>query len=236
MAYPLPSPFLIIFLFLVSHECPIKLIKKFKTLIWGDLCNNFAKSGSCPRGNSSPTLQALIYHIDKTCLYGYDPCMGFWSLYLDVWYWIYLLSVPIIIFSVKRNVPSWLKSGRLLFLIVLLPLMTSPLNYARTQAIEDFQSQDYGCWVYNFYFFLLFAGISIIYTGLWEYGWRRFYKQIFWDIKSNIQYGMTSNIVIFTSVTLALYFIIMLTVCPYCGDVYFIVKKFIYFNIIPLVC
>lgn len=166
--------------------------------------------------------------------------MSFWSLYLNIWYWIYLLAVPIIIFSIKRDAPAWLKSGRLLFSIILLPSLMIPLNYARTQVIEDFNGRDYGCWVYNFYFFLLFAGISIVYTGLWEYGWRRFYKQIFWDIKSNIQYGITSNIVIFMSIFAISWHLLILSGCKFCamGEVMLLWagQKFVYDNIIPLVC
>ncbi len=166
--------------------------------------------------------------------------MDFWSYYLGYWYWIYLLLVPFIIFSVKGGAPAWLKSWRLLVLVLILPFMTAPLDYARTQTIDDFNGHSYDCWVYGLYFFLKYAGISIIYTGLWEYGWRIFYKQTSWNIKDNLKYGIISNVMIFLSVLFFLNFIMILMGCKYCGFLFLTplltAKEFVYYNIIPLAC
>lgn len=166
--------------------------------------------------------------------------MEFWSFYLDVWYWIYLIGVPIIIFSVKGDALIWLKSVRLLFLIILLPMLTAPLDYARTQTLEDYNGHDYGCWMYDLYFVLLAAGISVVYVGWWEYGWRRFHKQIFWDIKKNLQYGIVSNLIVLLSAIITFWHILILAGCKICGMgeimLLFSAQKFAYEHIIPLVC
>lgn len=166
--------------------------------------------------------------------------MEFWIFYLDFWHWVYLIGVPVIIFSVKKEAPIRLKSGRLLFLIFLLPVLTAPLDYARSQTIEGFKSYDYGCWIYDLYFFLLFTTLSIIYTGWWELARRCFHKQLSWHIINDFKYGILSNIVIFISGFITLNYALIFLGYEY--NSYFIfyifwtIKKYTYLNISPLVC
>ena len=165
--------------------------------------------------------------------------MNLWNFYLYGFFPAYLIAVPLLIFIIKPDAPSWKKSCRTIFLIFLLPLLIAPLSYVRTK-IGLPHGRDYGCWIYNLYFFLLFSGISVIYVGWWEYAWRRFHKQTSWKIIENFQYGFISNAVIFISAVCSLYFILILAGCKYCGMGFLLLllsgQKFVYFNIIPLAC
>jgi hypothetical protein len=166
--------------------------------------------------------------------------MELWSIYLKIWYWAYLFSVPIIILSVGKESPAWLKSGRLLFSIALLPILTIPANYARTQTTQNFSSHDYNCWIYDLYALLLIAGISVIYTGWWELVWRILNKQMHWTSKNDFTHNITSNIVIFISGFITLNFVLIALGYKHSADlafdVFWAIRKFIYFEIVPSVC
>ncbi|WP_435642003.1 hypothetical protein [Micavibrio aeruginosavorus] len=166
--------------------------------------------------------------------------MEIWSIYLKIWYWAYLFSVPIIIFSVGKKAPTWLKSGRLLFSIVLLPILTIPTNYARMQTTQNFGGHDYNCWIYDLYAFLLVAGISVIYTGWWELAWRFLHKQVCGTIKNDLTHNTASNIVIFISGFITLNFALITLGYKHSADlafdVFWAIKGFVYLEIIPLAC
>ena len=166
--------------------------------------------------------------------------MSFWSFYLDAWYWVYFILVPVLVFYIKPEASLWIKSIRLLFLVVLFPILVAPLNYARRQTIPEYSGQNHECWVYDLYSLFLATTISIIYIGWWELSWRYLHKQISWNIKANLKYGLVSNIIILISALHTLFYLFLFLGCSYCGyislDVIFAVKKFGYFKLIPLVC
>ncbi len=137
--------------------------------------------------------------------------MDFWLLYLNFWYWVYLLGVPLVIFFVNDKTPPYFKSGHLFLLILLLPLLTSPLDYARTQAIDGFISPNYECWAHNLYTLILTTGISIVYIGWWEAIRRILSREFSWNIPHNFKFGILSTLIIiislFITTTYALAFI-----------------------------
>lgn len=166
--------------------------------------------------------------------------MVLWSFYPNILFLVYFISVPAIIFLVKKDAPAWLKSGRLLFLMLLLPALITLINYVRIQTVETSNGYGRDCWIYNLYFFLLAAGISAVYTGWWECAWRLLHKQFFWSVKKNFDYGVTSTIIILSSAILTLWHILVFAGCKFCGmgEVLLLwrVQEFSYKNIVPLVC
>jgi hypothetical protein len=166
--------------------------------------------------------------------------MYFWSFYLNFWYWLYLTLVPVLIFSVKPKSRTWIKSALLVFLIFILPFLIMLLDYAKQNIDETYQGKNYGCWIYDFYFFMLASFTSIIYTGWWELAWRCYYKQISWRIKGDLKNNIISNSVIFISGFVTLSFLLMVLGCKPCSyfifDMAFSIKKFSYFELVPLLC
>ncbi len=165
--------------------------------------------------------------------------MNLWNFYLYGFFPAYVIAVPLLIFMIKPDAPSWKKSCRTIFLIFLLPLLIAPLSYIRAQMGLP-HGRDYGCWVYNLYFFLLFSGISVVYVGWWEFAWRFINKQFSWDIQDDLKYGLISNIVIFLSGFITFTFLLIALGYKYNAylifDIFWVAKKYIYFEIIPLVC
>ena len=148
-----------------------------------------------PRTFSSPTVC-----LDEVFIHFYDVFMNAWSAVIFVT--IFLLP-PILVFSVRPDAPMWLKTGRLLFPIFIYSLFISYTS----DVFECFSYEENDCWAFKLFF--LFIGMLqyIMYLGWFEYVWRRWYKQIAWSLKKNLEYGMTSTIIIITSAIVTLMWI-----------------------------
>lgn len=113
------------------------------------------------------------------------------------------LIVPAVVFTIKPNTTSWIKSARLLFLIVVYFL----ISLYTSMFYECFPLIDNGCLEYKLFFLALNNLLFITYVGWWEYIWRRANKKITWSFKENLQYGIISNLVILVSGFMTLLFI-----------------------------
>ncbi len=166
--------------------------------------------------------------------------MNIWLIYLNIWYWLYLLLVPIVILSIRKEASPRIESTSLLFSVIILPIFALPLDHARTQTLENVPIQIHTCWIYNFYFFCLLLCISIVYVGWWECARRFRDKKIFLDFKKNLKCGLVSNTIIAISVLISLWLILTLAGCKFCGLAVLwpaiTAQEIVYKNIIPLVC
>lgn len=109
------------------------------------------------------------------------------------------VGAPIGIFLVKPTAPTWAKSGKLLFPIVLLFLI---LNC--TALSECFQPFQMDCAIFKMLFVVLATLQYIMFLGWFEYIWRRIHKQIAWPLRENLKYGIVSNAVIAISAFMTL--------------------------------
>lgn len=161
--------------------------------------------------------------------------MDFWFLYLKIWYWLYLVIIPLVIFSAKPQSSKCLKSVRLLISLFLLPALSFPLRHARFQILGSIHPYENECWGYAFYFLFLAALIGIVYTGWWELMWRFIYKQVPWKIRESFQHRFLSDVIVFISGFVTLNFVLM--VLGYRYNVYMMFDILATFkHIIPLLC
>lgn len=122
------------------------------------------------------------------------------------WFYIWLVLVPLIIFSVRPSTKTWIKSGRIIFLISMFYLA----GWIKYHFFIDFFSYEpKRCCESSIYYFVLdIAGALWIiswlnmYVGWWEFLWRCIYRQWAWPPLKNIQYGIVSNLCILGSLFL----------------------------------
>ena len=124
---------------------------------------------------------------------------------------ILLIPIPIVIFSAIPRMPFWYKSGRIIFLWLLI-LVSILLTYG---ILPDYDPDRHGS-PYKHYFlkhnFINAALFAILntYMGWWEFLWRCIYRQWAWPPLKNLQYGLASNLCILGSVALKLFIAVML--------------------------
>jgi len=121
--------------------------------------------------------------------------MDFISLLIGSLLILCIFGAPIGIFLVKPTAPRYLRSGKLIFPIFLLFLT---LSY--TALSDCIPSLQIGCYLFKMTFIVLAILGYTMYLGWFEYAWRRWYKQISWPLQKNLEYDLTSNIVIAISV------------------------------------
>lgn len=124
---------------------------------------------------------------------------------------VLLIPIPFVIFIATPRTKLRYKSGRIVFLWLLV-LVSILLTYG---IFPDYDSdKDGGAYGYyflkhNFVNAALFA-IFNMYIGWWEFLWRCIYRQWAWPPLGNRQYGLTSNLCILGSIALALFVLAML--------------------------
>lgn len=115
---------------------------------------------------------------------------------MNYWFWLLIILIPLIVFSVKPGAPVWLRFGRLLLAIMVsYAIANGQLHWKRAQewqAYEACQSQfpdggiqhhkecpeiDIGDGA-SLVFFLYLGWLPITgYTGFWELLWRIIYQK-----------------------------------------------------------
>lgn len=105
-----------------------------------------------------------------------------------------VVAAPIGILLVKPTAPATLKSGKLLFPIILLSFILGCISLP-----ECFQPFQMDCVTFKILFIALTMLEYVTYIGWFEYIWRRRHKQIVWPLKENLKYGFASNSVIAVS-------------------------------------
>jgi hypothetical protein len=89
------------------------------------------------------------------------------------WYHIWLIAVPVMIFSVKPNAPEWLKSARILLLFFVF-LFFCALGIDWQECFSDLGDPCGGPQIFIF----VFGGVPLLMSvGLCEFLWRVYYKQ-----------------------------------------------------------
>lgn len=147
---------------------------------------------------------------------GYDPGMEFLNailIYLGLWIW--LLPIPVIIFSATPRMPFWYKSGRILFLwfiIVALIILFSYVELTSEKEIPCCLSEQY-VHTKNILMFLWMGFLINAVIGWFEFIWRCVYRQWIWPPLKNIkEYGLVSNLCILGSALLTVPVICILIV------------------------
>ncbi len=159
---------------------------------------------------------------------------SYWIGYLNYVYVIYHIFVPIVIFLKTKNSNIRSHNVCLAICILIFPVIVFTLNLLRQ--LGEMTDSDDKCWIYDFYFLLLFIVIPTVYVGWWELIRRAFHKQLFMSIRQNINYGLFSSLIIFISVVVTIYFIISVAGCFSCLAGPYLVIAWVYENIVPLVC
>ncbi|NBX67053.1 MAG: hypothetical protein EBQ96_08670 [Proteobacteria bacterium] len=129
------------------------------------------------------------------------------NLLIDYGITAWAILVPIVIFSVKPDTKTIIKSGRLLFLAALGGALSAYIKHLRV--IENPRLAVSGtCWIDTSLDVLNMVLIAVLYIGLWEFVWRCVYRQWERPILKNLKYEITSNVFVaifaLFAVTLAL--------------------------------
>jgi hypothetical protein len=145
-----------------------------------------------------------LYKITSNLLYGITQ-----NIMLMPFVW--LIPIPIVIFSAIPRMSLWYKSGRIVLLWVLI-LISIFFTYGIFPDYDpDWHGESYSYYFlkYNFINAALFATLNV-YMGWWEFLWRCIYRQWAWPPLKNLQYGLVSNLCILGSIALMLFVFIML--------------------------
>lgn len=164
----------------------------------------------------------------------------FWSYYLQHWFLFYAVFAPVFMFLVKPDAPGWLKSGRIVISVLAFHFFAAASDYAKIKTEILKTSQDHSCWVYDLYFFLLFTFLSAIYVGALESIWRSYYKQWSWRIKENLQFGITSSLVVLIFIFSFINFLLLIIGFKYLAMfellIFLEIRGFVQTSIITLAC
>jgi hypothetical protein len=130
---------------------------------------------------------------------------------------IWLVIVPMIVFSVRPRVKLKVRSGRLIFAAFLISAFSFFSLYAeslRYPYMDVFPT----CLVPFTFSFAYTFFLSIIYVGWWEFIWRCVYKQWPMSIKKNLLENFTSTMFVFLSFVIPFIFLVIPQLCDACGD------------------
>lgn len=115
--------------------------------------------------------------------------------------YIVLIPIPVVIFSATPHMPSWYKSGRILFMWAGILVLIGLFIY-----IELVSENEIPCCLTrehvhtkNILMFFWMGFLINVYIGWWEFLWRCLYKQWAWPPLKNLQYGLVSNLCILAS-------------------------------------
>jgi hypothetical protein len=156
--------------------------------------------------------------------------------HLDI---VWLIIVPIIVFSVRPHAKLNIRSGRLIFAAFLMPVFNVVSVYAESL---QYPHRDVfpACFVFSVFSFAYTFFLSIIYVGWWEFIWRCVYRQWSMSIKTNLLYNFTSTMFVFLSFVLPFIYVVIPQFCDACGDamltVFFQIRYFFGHVIYPFVC
>ena len=128
--------------------------------------------------------------------------------------WIWLLPIPIIIFSATPRMPFWYKSGRIVFLWFIIAAFITLFSYIELTSEKEIPCCLSEQYVHTKNILILFwMGFLInVYIGWWEFLWRCVYRQWAWPPLKNLQYGLVSNLCILGSAVLTIPIIYILIV------------------------
>ncbi|MCB1562859.1 MAG: hypothetical protein KDJ75_04725 [Alphaproteobacteria bacterium] len=118
-----------------------------------------------------------------------------------------IIATPIIVFSVGPKAAPLIKTGRLLFLLLMFFLVTGHVvlldECYNNNLPED--CREYKSVMAMLVFFPLIMGL-----GWCEFAWRERHKQLAWPLWVNLKYGILSNILIFLSLLMTVFTFFML--------------------------
>lgn len=142
-----------------------------------------------------------------------------WYGQVNPWFWFWLISTPVVVFSVKPDAPIWQRAGRTIFIIALSHIIINLGTHLamdiknapfRGLGMSDFSEKD------NFKFHcidiadgakyssaLFFAWVyAVIYSGWWEVIWNQYHKRKTKLIDKNFKVDWINKIVVFISVAI----------------------------------
>lgn len=142
-----------------------------------------------------------------------------WYGQINSWLWFWLISTPVIVFSVLPSAPAWQRAGRLLFLIALshvvinlgmylaMEIKNAPFRDIGMSNLNEMDSFKFSCidiadgakYSFALYFAWTYA---VVYAGLWEMMWGVYHKRKTKLIDENFKRDWISRIVVFTSVAI----------------------------------
>ncbi len=133
----------------------------------------------------------------------------FIDIFTNYWLYIWLALVPIIIFSVSPKTAKWIRSVRIVGLMILLLVLGKINVVINSQPKGPSYGGDYD---FEYYTIEILQIIWIMvlfnmYVGWWEIIWKTFYKQWSLDFTFIKKYGMISFISVFLSIILTILFV-----------------------------
>ena len=151
-----------------------------------------------------------------------------WYGQINPWFWFWMISTPVITFSVKPSASVWQRAVRTILIIIVsyfainlrtplsvdirnAPFWTSEITSTSTE-IERFK---FGCYDTtdgpNYVFAAFFGWLpAAVYAGWWEIIWYQYHKRKTRLIGKNFKRDWVNKIVVFISVAMPVLFVILI--------------------------